>query len=1198
MNFSTKNLRREGLYGVCALMMTLNVEAERLPEMPLKASLNGVEVSDMGRFIPGLGDYTLEGKAKVGRTIRIAFSGVEFEPTEDGDVRLVQKDGTVYVFQNGRFKSLSSSHPMYEEGKNVVKNPSFEIVAEDYGNGRWRPADWETWNGGMPTWGGDVGKTNVRENAAYRSDGVKSIIMHSESRYLMQELAEAVVEPGAYYCLSYDYWTSEGVGNGGSTYRLMFGTERNTGNILDLKGHTTELNGTARCHFVTSFRMPDELPRNLWFSFFRGESKVDWIDNVKLVKIMPDAQGLSGLDNATYVEGQAYAPENLALEGDDYMDMTGRLVNPSFDEGTNGWALTADGVQVKISTGEKGGVIKGGQNHLQLWKGSGGIDGRFYQEVKDLPNGKYTVRAAISSSFNGTVKLYMNDSEKSLSAGGTWAEVTGVVFDGNLELGLDLSTSGSPTIDMDDFTLSFHGADKESYMAVLTRQMKQAVADTLAMTGHTGDLPGYNNIEQYREVMKDVNLLPSDAEISEVERILSDLASAMEEWESIQIDYSRLKDAEKKLENAINASDYPDKSCFQSLINEMNGMYTGEKDVRPQIDEVLDKVDEVLAELDAYRVLVELITDFNTRMEQTQYPGQEDLKIVIEQAREVAKAPFGKDLTEVTKRLRQAWTAYYESQFTEKPIKQTVSVVDTSLDGSEKFVLRVDGKPFYMTNVQLRTDKLRGYEGWTEEAIEKAVKQAADDHFNTLSIPVFWREIEPEKDCFDWTILDRYMGWCHKYGLKMELLWFSWSSGGRVQYLWNHNGRKELRTPDYVCSLDGKSDFNMKRTEWEYSLDWKDKELMEREKYVLSKVMEHVARWDIHNGGGHTVVGVQLGNEARSHGNNMASAAEIIDYYSYVGAAVKQSEYVVWTRLNCVSWETSGRVDANEKKRVNGGTNIDFVGVDIYGADAGMIKGDMWGYLGNKGKNFRMIMEIDAKDANSPIYQMAALAGDKSFDYYNFCVVDGNALYSNNGMELVERAHIGLVRQRNKILNLANQDFALKSHGKGLYVYNYAGKSTDLEKGLDGIAYFPGTASSQAVAIRHTNEDYLLLSTSTGNFNLPASMDGWKATAGYMNENNEWVSESDVEIINRVIKFTAPACVKVSKEVTSIPFVHVESVDIRPGRGGLMVRADHMIGIYNLKGELEANVNANETYVWVSLPSGYYVVENRKIMVR
>ena len=73
--------------------------------------------------------------------------------------------------------------------------------------------------------------------------------------------------------------------------------------------------------------------------------------------------------------------------------------------------------------------------------------------MKDLPNGKYTVRAAISSSFNGTVKLYMNDSEKNLSAGGTWVEVTGVVFDGNLELGLDLATSGSPTIDMDDLLI-------------------------------------------------------------------------------------------------------------------------------------------------------------------------------------------------------------------------------------------------------------------------------------------------------------------------------------------------------------------------------------------------------------------------------------------------------------------------------------------------------------------------------------------------------------------------------------------------------------------------------------------------------------------------------------------------------------------------------------------------------------------------
>ena len=175
----------------------------------------------------------------------------------------------------------------------------------------------------------------------------------------------------------------------------------------------------------------------------------------------------------------------------------------------------------------------------------------------------------------------------------------------------------------------------------------------------------------------------------------------------------------------------------------------------------------------------------------------------------------------------------------------------------------------------------------------------------------------------------------------------------------------------------------MLRDSWEYSLDWRDANLRSRDAYVLGRIMDHVALWDANNGNNHTVVGVQLGNEARAHGGNTATSAEIIDYYHHVGAAVKNSLYSTWTRLNCVSYETSGRTSANESKRNNGGTNIDFVGIDIYGTNAGKVKGNMDGQLGANGKNYRMIMEIDAKDGNSPLYQMAALAGDKAFDYYN-----------------------------------------------------------------------------------------------------------------------------------------------------------------------------------------------------------------------
>ena len=87
--------------------------------------------------------------------------------------------------------------------------------------------------------------------------------------------------------------------------------------------------------------------------------------------------------------------------------------------------------------------------------------------------------------------------------------------------------------------------------------------------------------------------------------------------------------------------------------------------------------------------------------------------------------------------------------------------------------------------------------------------------------------------------------------------------------------------------------------------------------------------------------------------------------------------------------------------RNNGGTNIDFVGVDIYGTNANSVKGDLSGYLGTKGKNFRMIMEIDAKDSNSPIYQMAALAADIIYLYFTLHLREGSLYQISYGFSIL-----------------------------------------------------------------------------------------------------------------------------------------------------------------------------------------------------
>lgn len=1102
---------------MCCILHMNNLRAQtEIPYIPTKDNFGGAQISDLNNFIPNVGDYTLEVQGTANTEINIAFANIRYVPTATTTIRFTQKDGKVYVFENGLFKSVLIPAPAYTTtGNNLIGNPSFEDVASEFSTGRWKPAVWDTWNGGMPTWGSDVGKTNVREDANYRSHGLKSIIMHSDSRQLYQQLSANAIESGSDYLISYDYWTSSGSGNGGTTYRIILKENLTSDDFLNIQGHTTLNSGTGKTSYSTLLHIPENAPSSLLFILHRNESKVDWLDNLKMVKITPSAKGITGVSSALYLRDQAYAPGNLTLVSGDYIDMTEKIINPGFSNNTEGWTITASGS--KISTTEKGGgLIPGSQNHLQFWVGSGGTNGKLSQVLTGLPNGKHTVKASIASSFSGDVYLYANTGKTKVTSGNNRVyEATGIVFDGTLEIGLEIATSGSPTIDVDDFVLHYLGIDQDGYLQILQSKLDEAQVIVSKIEENDASLPGYHNLSEFEVTIETAqNAASGNSEV--IRTAIERLNEVITEYQAIQDAYKPLFDSFESLETLLGISAYQPQISFEQAIQEAKDMYASTTDKRAQIPAQIEKLKAKSDLLIRHKELGDAIASTTVFLNETNYAGSTIFANAISTAQSVYNTPESNDLDAVLKTLLIARNVYYNSQYTLPGVQQTVSWVDTSLDGSEKFVLRVNGKPFYMTNIQVRLDKLYGYEGWNDEQLEAVIKRAADDGFNTVSIPVLWREVEPQKDFFDWAILDKYMEWCKKYNLKMELLWFSWSSGGRVQWLWNYGDRKELRTPDYVCSADGKSEFNMLRTSWEYSLDWRDTNLRNREKDVLGKIMEHIAVWDANNGNSQTVIGLQLGNEATNHGGNSATDKEIIDYYHHVGGAVKESKYVTWTRLNCISWQTSGRTSANESRRSSGGTNIDFVGIDIYGTNASKVKGNMDGQLSDNGKNYKMIMEIDAKDSSSPIYQMAALAGDKAFDYYNMGFIDGNGLYSNsssvnNGKTLVERDHINLVRQRNKILNQVNQDIALKSHGKNLYVYNYAGNSTSTETGIENIGFTPDAANTQAIAIRRSASQIVLLSTLGGTFTLPASLDVVSVSKGYFNADNQWVNQEAVE---------------------------------------------------------------------------------------
>lgn len=93
-------------------------------------------------------------------------------------------------------------------------------------------------------------------------------------------------------------------------------------------------------------------------------------------------------------------------------------------------------------------------------------------------------------------------------------------------------------------------------------------------------------------------------------------------------------------------------------------------------------------------------------------------------------------------------------------------------------VFTINGKPFFPLGGQARNSS--GYNDLESEAAFKAVKLI---HGNTLEIPVYWEQIEPEEGLFDFTSVDAILASARKYSIKLLLLWFGTWKNGNMDYV-------------------------------------------------------------------------------------------------------------------------------------------------------------------------------------------------------------------------------------------------------------------------------------------------------------------------------------------------------------------------------------------------------------------------------
>ncbi|RTE10882.1 DUF7594 domain-containing protein [Paenibacillus whitsoniae] len=403
-------------------------------------------------------------------------------------------------------------------------------------------------------------------------------------------------------------------------------------------------------------------------------------------------------------------------------------------------------------------------------------------------------------------------------------------------------------------------------------------------------------------------------------------------------------------------------------------------------------------------------------------------------------------------------------------------------------------------------------------------------------------------NAWDYSWVDKVIGFAENAKLKLELMWFGSDTtkqtiDSRVPYYVIRNYTK-MQTSD-GRSLISKTAGYTNEGVYIFRMSKNDPNLRAQEYTALKNLFDHVAVYNTAHGNKKTVIGADISNEpgndigdARSYdaysnadytagGYTSHTAFEADSYWTWVqnlGAAVKQSNYPVWTRINFHTFQV-GFVNRNEDTKAAGGTSyVDFVGYDPYigTTDEGYRYGlGLWpdsNYLPyNYGQNYPMIMETSAARSNSDYLNLATIAGGSAYNLYNMMANDGNDMYNNgtNNVPVANNTNIAAIKNTNIWLKSLGYDLATKkpdsAGGTKLKFFNErGGTSANITKKLRGmdVNY---TTSNQGVgiAVEESDKSIALASKTASTFTLknalaygPVTM-----TTGSFDVDNNWISQ-------------------------------------------------------------------------------------------
>lgn len=248
--------------------------------------------------------------------------------------------------------------------------------------------------------------------------------------------------------------------------------------------------------------------------------------------------------------------------------------------------------------------------------------------------------------------------------------------------------------------------------------------------------------------------------------------------------------------------------------------------------------------------------------------------------------------------------------------------------------IEMDGKPFTYIGGQLRVDGYIDNDKQTIEEMEKYFKLAADTNVNVVELPIQWKDIEPEKDVYEFKNVGKLLGFAKKYGLKVELLLFTVNICGSSSVAPAYIENDAETYPRYPSDVKGTVFYEQDNPN-----------LLDREEKAVKNLMSAVASW-CKAAGENVVLAVQVHNEPdvfplwRLKEQNVLTLDgsrkltdieawdETLYALDYIGKVVKNSDYPCLTRVNtAIAWRDKWE---SFVPRIYALENIDMVGDDTY----------------------------------------------------------------------------------------------------------------------------------------------------------------------------------------------------------------------------------------------------------------------------